>query len=60
MDFEELEPKAAKKTPRNLEPMAIAELEEYIEKLKAEIARVEAQIAAKKKQQTGAASLFKF
>jgi uncharacterized small protein (DUF1192 family) len=60
MDIEELDPKVPKKAPKNLEPMAIAELEDYIEKLKAEIARVEAQIAAKKKQQTGAASLFKF
>jgi uncharacterized small protein (DUF1192 family) len=40
--------------------MAVVELEEYIDALKAEIARVEAQIAQKKSQQKGAASLFKF
>jgi uncharacterized small protein (DUF1192 family) len=40
--------------------MAVSELEEYIERLKAEIARVEAQIQAKKSQAKGAASLFKF
>jgi uncharacterized small protein (DUF1192 family) len=60
MDFEELDPKTKKPQPRNLQPMSIAELGAYIETLKAEIARVEAEIAAKKAQQTGAASLFKF
>ena len=60
MSFEDLEPRAPKTAPKNLEPMAVAELEEYIERLRAEIARVEAQIAAKKAQQKGAASLFKF
>lgn len=61
MDFDELEPRAPKKPAlKNLEPMAVAELEEYIERLKAEIARAEAQIQAKKSQQKGAASLFKF
>jgi len=61
MDFDELEPRAPKKpAPKNLEPMAVAELEDYIERLKAEIARAEAQIQAKKSQQKGAASLFKF
>ncbi len=60
MSFEELEPMAPKKALKNLEPMAVAELEDYIGRLKAEIARAEAQIAAKKSQQKGAASLFKF
>ncbi|MBL8687463.1 MAG: DUF1192 domain-containing protein [Rhodospirillaceae bacterium] len=61
-DFDDLEPRGPNKkvTPKNLEPMAVSELEEYIERLKAEIARVEAQIAAKKNQAKGAASLFKF
>lgn len=61
-DFDDLEPRGPNKkvTPKNLEPMSVAELEEYIERLKAEIARVEAQIDAKKSQQKGAASLFKF
>jgi len=60
MDIDDLDPRVPKKTPKNLEPMAVAELEEYIEALKAEIARVETQIQAKKSQQKGAASLFKF
>ncbi len=61
-DLDDLEPRGPNKkvTPRNLEPMAVSELEEYIERLKAEIARVEAQIQAKKSQAKGAASLFKF
>jgi uncharacterized small protein (DUF1192 family) len=60
MDIDDLEPKTPKKAVKNLEPMAIAELEDYIETLRAEIARAEAQIKAKKNQQKGAASLFKF
>ncbi len=61
-DFDDLEPRGPNKKPtlRNLEPMSIDELRDYIERLKAEIARVEAQIAAKKNQAKGAASLFKF
>ncbi len=60
MSFEDLEPLAPKQALKNLEPMAIAELEDYIAGLKAEIARAEAQIQAKRSQQKGAASLFKF
>ncbi|MBM3533541.1 MAG: DUF1192 domain-containing protein [Alphaproteobacteria bacterium] len=60
MDLDDLDPRVPKKTKKNLEPMAVAELEEYIEALKTEIARAEAQIAAKKSQQKGAAELFKF
>ena len=60
MEIDDLEPRAPKKAPKDLTPFAIAELEEYIERLRAEIARAEAQIAAKKAQQSGAASLFKF
>ena len=60
MSFDDLEPRVPKTAPKNLEPMAVAELEEYIEDLKAEIARAETQIAAKKSQKSGAASLFKF
>jgi uncharacterized small protein (DUF1192 family) len=60
MDIDDLDPRVPKKQPKNLEPMAVVELEEYIDALKAEIARVEAQIAQKKSQQKGAASLFKF
>lgn len=59
MDEEELEPR--RKTPklRDLAPLAIAELEAYIGELKAEILRVEGEIAAKRKQRGGAENLFK-
>ena len=59
MDEEDLEPR--RKTPklRDLAPLAIAELENYITELKTEIARVEDEIAAKRKQRGGADALFK-
>ncbi|TVQ83759.1 MAG: DUF1192 domain-containing protein [Micavibrio sp.] len=45
--------KEATEFPRNLEKMSVGELKEYIEELKAEIARAEADM----KQKEGAASL---
>lgn len=59
MDEEELEPR--KKTPklRDLGPMAIAELEAYIGSLEQEIMRARDEIAAKRKQRSGAEGLFK-
>lgn len=59
MDPEELEPRKKKAVLRDLEPLAIAELQDYIAELKAEIARVEAKIAAKQSHRAGAASIFK-
>ncbi len=59
MDPEELEPRKKKPALRDLEPLAIAELEEYIAELKAEIARVEAKIATKQSHRAGAAAFFK-
>ena len=41
MDLEELEPRKAKPHPKNLDPMSVEELTDYIANLKAEIARVE-------------------
>jgi len=59
MDEEELEPR--QKTPklRDLGPMAIAELEAYIGSLEQEITRARDEIAAKRKQRSGAEGLFK-
>ena len=56
---EDLEP--AKKTNqiKDLEPMSISELEEYISRMKEEIFRVEAEIEKKKVHQDAASSLFK-
>jgi len=44
---------------RNLDPLSIDELEEYITDLKAEITRAEAEITKKKSVQEAADSVFK-
>jgi len=59
VDEEDLVPRNQPKKPKDLTLMGIAELEEYIAGLTAEIARARAEIAAKQKQRTGAESLFK-
>jgi uncharacterized small protein (DUF1192 family) len=59
VDEEDLVPKNQPKKPKDLTLMGIAELEEYIAGLDAEIARARAEIAAKQKQRTGAEALFK-
>ena len=54
-------PKPANRfVPRNLEPMAVAELREYIDDLRAEIARVEADIAKKSHSRNAAVAFFRF
>ena len=59
VDEEDLVPRNQPKKPKDLTLMGIAELEEYIAGLTAEIARARAEIAAKQKQRTGAEALFK-
>jgi len=59
VDDEDLEPRRKKPQLRDLAPLAIAELEEYIGELEAEIVRVKDAIAAKRKQRGGAEGLFK-
>jgi uncharacterized small protein (DUF1192 family) len=59
MDPEELEPRKKAPTLRDLEPLSIAELQGYIEELKAEITRVETKIAAKRSHLGAAAAFFK-
>ncbi|HEX4191647.1 MAG TPA: DUF1192 domain-containing protein, partial [Stellaceae bacterium] len=54
VDEEELEPRLKQPKLRDLGPLSIAELETYITELKAEILRVENDIAAKRKQRGGA------
>ncbi len=56
---EELPKPKTKDFPRNLENMSIEELADYVEELKAEIARVEEDRAKKKASQEAAASVFK-
>jgi uncharacterized small protein (DUF1192 family) len=59
MDDEDLAPRKAKPAPKNLDPMSIEELGDYIAELKAEITRVESEITKKKKVRDGAAALFR-
>jgi uncharacterized small protein (DUF1192 family) len=59
MDPEDLEPRKPTPKLRDLEPLSIAELEGYIEELKAEIKRVEAKITAKRSHLGAAAAFFK-
>jgi uncharacterized small protein (DUF1192 family) len=59
MDTDDLEPRKAKPQLKNLDPMSVEELAAYIESLKAEIRRVEENMAKKKAHLTAAAGLFK-
>ena len=59
MDTDDLDPKTKRPKLRNLDPMGVEELQNYIAELKEEIARVEADIAKKKQHLSAAASLFK-
>jgi uncharacterized small protein (DUF1192 family) len=59
MDTDDLEPRKAKPKPKNLDPMSVEELAEYIEELKAEIRRVEENMVKKKAHLSAAAGLFK-
>lgn len=56
---DDLGPASKKPSPKNLEPMSIDELENYIMELKAEIVRTEGEIKRKKAHQAAAASIFK-
>lgn len=56
---DDLEPRTKKPKLRNLDNMSVEELKEYIEAMKAEIVRVEAEISKKQKHMDAAASLFK-
>lgn len=47
------------KPKRDLDPMSIEELEDYIEEMEAEIVRVRAEIARKRAHRTGADTLFR-
>jgi uncharacterized small protein (DUF1192 family) len=58
-ETDDLEPLKKKSQPRNLDPMSVEELREYITNLKAEIARVEDKIKAKQSHASAAASFFK-
>ena len=59
LDEEDLVPRNQPKPLKDLTLMGIAELEDYIAGLEAEIARARAEIAAKQQQRSGAEALFK-
>ncbi|MEK7245564.1 MAG: DUF1192 family protein [Pseudomonadota bacterium] len=59
MDIDDLEPRAPKPAPKNLDEMSIAAIEDYIAGLEAEIARARAAIAAKRTFRQGAETFFK-
>jgi len=55
---DDLDPKTPKTKLRDLQPMSIQELEEYIAALEQEIARADAMIAKKQAHKSGIVSLF--
>ena len=59
MDPDDLEPRSAKPVPKNLEVMSIEALADYVAELEAEMARVRAAIAAKRKARSGADAVFR-
>jgi len=58
-DDDETRPQRRPPTLKDLGLLGVAELEEYIAGLRAEIARAEAEIAEKRKHRGGAEALFK-
>ncbi len=59
MALEPDEPMTPKPAPKNLEVMAVAELQDYIVELESEIARARRMIDAKRSIRGGADALFK-
>lgn len=56
---DDTDPKTKKQKPRVLDNLSVPELRNYIEELKAEILRVEADIQKKEKHKSAADALFK-
>lgn len=56
---DELEPQKQSKPLKNLEPLSLDELAVYIQEMKEEIVRTEAEIERKKKHMDVASSVFK-
>jgi len=59
MEDDDLEPLRATPKPRNLDPMSIEQLNDYIAELEAEIGRVRAEIERKSAHLGAAESLFR-
>lgn len=56
---DDLDPRTKKPARKNLEPMSMDELEQYIVSMQDEIERVRGEIAQKKAHQQAASSIFK-
>jgi len=56
---EDTDPKTRRARPRPLDNMSVPDLKEYLEQLRAEQARVEAEIQKKEKYKSAMDSLFK-
>jgi uncharacterized small protein (DUF1192 family) len=56
---DDTDPKTKRARPRNLDNFSVPDLREYLEHLKTEMSRVEAEIAKKEKHKNAADSLFK-
>jgi uncharacterized small protein (DUF1192 family) len=59
MDTDDLEPRKKPQALKNLDPMSIEELKDYITDLKDEIVRVEKAITTKQAVKMGAEAFFK-
>jgi uncharacterized small protein (DUF1192 family) len=59
MDLDDLEPTKKPAKPKDLSTWSIEELETYIARLEAEIARTRVVIAAKQSHRSGAEALFR-
>lgn len=59
MDTDELDPIKRKPVKKDLTRMSVGDLKDYIDELKAEIARADAEIVKKGKARSGADSFFK-
>jgi uncharacterized small protein (DUF1192 family) len=59
MDIDDLEPRKKPQTLKNLDPMSIEELKDYITELQGEIVRAEQAISAKQAVKMGAEAFFK-
>lgn len=59
MEWDDLEPRKVKPKPKDLLPLSVAELNDYIAELEAEIVRAREMIAVKRKERSGAEGLFK-
>ncbi len=58
MDIEDLEPRNKPTRPKDLEVLGVAELEDYLANLEAEVVRVKAKIESKKSYLAGAEKEF--